>query len=66
VKPIDYLKQHKYQTLLCTGMMDSYLLLQKTKKMFSFPCTFSVHCLRENAREETVEAIAFTWLTDGN
>jgi len=41
------LKQHKYQTLFCTGMMDSYIFLQEKQELFSFPCTFSVHCFME-------------------
>jgi len=40
-------------------MMDSSLLLQKKQ----FPCTFSVHCQQENAREEAVDAFKFTLLT---
>jgi len=43
-------------------MMDSYLFLQKKQELFSFPCTFSFHCLRENARDKDFEAIAFTKL----
>jgi len=42
-------------------MMDSYLLLQKKQELFFFYVHFcSVHCFRENARDEAVEAIAFT------
>jgi len=30
------MKQHKYQTLFCTGMMDSYLLLLKKTRIVFF------------------------------
>jgi len=41
--------------------MDSYLLLQKqTQNCFLFRALFSVHCLRENALDETVEVITFS------
>jgi len=39
-KMIDYLKQHKYQTLFCTGMMNSYLFLQKKKRIVFFSVHF--------------------------
>jgi len=48
-------------------MMDSYLLLQKKQELFSFSCTFfSSYCLRENARDEAVEAVESTLLTAAN
>jgi len=42
-------------------MMDSYLLPQKQTRIVFFSVHFCpVHCLRENARDETVEALTFS------